>query len=165
MELNNIEEIVKKYFEGETSISEEKELRDYFSSQDVAPHLVQYTDLFTYFATAKKEQFAEDITKVTVFKDQKKDKKPSFYWISIAASFVILLGIGTYLFYASDSLNKDKDFGTYDDPKVAFEATQKALSLLSNKVNAGIESVQYVEEYQNTKNRIFNNNENNSEGM
>ena len=121
--------------------------------------------MFTYFATAKKEQFAEDITRVTVFKDQKKDKKPSFYWISIAASFVILLGIGTYLFYASDSLNKDKDFGTYDDPKVAFEATQKALSLLSNKVNAGIESVQYVEEYQNTKNRIFNNNENNSEGM
>ena len=82
--------------------------------------------------------------------------------ISITASAVVLLGIGFYLFYASETLVNDNDLGTYNDPKVALEETQKALSLLSSKVNVGIESVQYLEEYKITKNRIFKNIEKNS---
>jgi hypothetical protein len=36
MELNKIERLVEKYFDGETSVEEEKELRKYFASTDVA---------------------------------------------------------------------------------------------------------------------------------
>ena len=36
MELDKIEEVLEKYFRGETNISEEKELKDYFSSPNVA---------------------------------------------------------------------------------------------------------------------------------
>ena len=42
MALDRIEKLVEKYFEGETSIAEEKELKTYFSSTDVAQHLEQY---------------------------------------------------------------------------------------------------------------------------
>ena len=65
------------------------------------------------------------------------------------------MGIGVYFFYASESLNTKEGLGTYDDPKIAFEETQRALNLLSNNVNVGIESVQYVEEYEIAKSRIF----------
>lgn len=36
MELDRIENLLEKYFEGETTIAEENELKVYFSSSDVA---------------------------------------------------------------------------------------------------------------------------------
>jgi hypothetical protein len=47
------------------------------------------------------------------------------------------------------------ELGTYDDPEVAFRETQKALNLVSENVNVGIKSVEYVNEYQESKNLIF----------
>jgi hypothetical protein len=73
--------------------------------------------------------------------------------LSVAASVVVLLGIGTFAYLNNE--NATQDLGTYDNPEVAFAATQKALALLSNHVNVGIESVQYIQEYQNSKDLIF----------
>jgi hypothetical protein len=67
----------------------------------------------------------------------------------------VLLGIGTYFYWNTTNSTQNQDLGTYDDPEIAFRETQKALALLSNHVNVGIESVQYIEEYQNSKNLIF----------
>ena len=55
MELYKIEELIEKYFQGETSIAEEKELTNYFSSSNVAQHLEQYKPMFGYFSLAKQE--------------------------------------------------------------------------------------------------------------
>ena len=165
MELNKVEEILTKYFEGETTVIEEKQLQQYFSSANVAPHLAKYSSLFVYFATAKNEEFVEENSTIKTLKVQKSDKKSNFFWLSVAASVLILMGIGVYLFYASESLNTKEGLGTYDDPKVAFEETQRALNLLSNNVNAGIESVKYVEEYEIAKNRIFTSFGNDAAGM
>ena len=162
MELNKVEEILTKYFEGETTVDEEKQLQQYFSSANVAPHLVQYTLLFSYFATAKKEQFTVDISTFKTIKAHKSYRKSNFLWLSVAASVMILMGIGGYLFYASESLGNQEGLGTYDDPEVAFKETQRALNLLSNNVNVGIEGVQYVEEFEIAKNRIFRSLENNA---
>ncbi|GAA6771951.1 hypothetical protein AAGS39_27010 [Flavobacterium sp. CGRL2] len=87
-------------------------------------------------------------------------KKRNVAWLSIAASAVILLGIGTYYFASEQSTTttavaSKTELGTYDDPEEALKATQKALALLSNNVNVGIESVQYIKEYEQSKNKIF----------
>lgn len=146
MEYNKIEILLEKYVEGETSISEENELRNYFSSPNVAQHLQQYKPLFGYFSLAKEQEFKQEIPL--------QSKKRNVAWLSIAASVVVLLGIGTYM-YLNTNANQNQDLGTYNDPEIAFKETQKALALLSNHVNVGIESVQYVEEYQYSKNLIF----------
>jgi hypothetical protein len=147
MELYKIEILIEKYFQGETSIAEEKELQNYFSSSDVAQHLEQYKPMFGYFSLAKEQKFKQEIPVQT--------KKHNVAWLSIAASIVLLLGIGTYVFLDNDEVAQNQDLGTYDSPEEAFEQTQKALALLSNNVNAGIESVKYVKEYENSKNLIF----------
>lgn len=151
MELAKIEDLLEKYFQGETSIAEENELRIYFSSSNVAPHLEQYKPIFECFSLAKGRQFTSEIPLLP----SPRDKKRTVAWLSIAASVVVLLGIGTYVYYLTDVVNKNEDLGTYDDPQEAFRATQKALSLLSNNVNVGIESVLYIQEYQTTKDKIF----------
>lgn len=156
MESVKIENLLEKYFQGETSIAEENELRNYFSSLDVAQHLEQYKPIFGYFSLAAAHQFTPKIPP--------QSKKRNVAWISIAASVVVLLGIGTYAYYSADVVNKSQDLGTYDDPEEAFRATQKALSLLSDNVNVGIESVQYIQEYQTTKDKIFINAEKQSGG-
>ena len=61
MELIKIEYLLEKYFQGETSIAEEKELRTYFSSSDVAQHLEQYKAIFGYYKLAKEQQFTSQV--------------------------------------------------------------------------------------------------------
>ena len=142
MELHKIELLLEKYFQGETSIAEEKELRAYFASSDVAQHLEQYRPMFSFFTHEKNHKSKQQVPL--------KSNKRYAGWLSIAASVVVLLGIA----FAWDQ-NQETDLGTYDNPEAAFRETQKALSLLSGNVNKGIESVQYVQEYENSKNLIF----------
>jgi len=147
MELDKIELLLEKYFQGDTSIAEENELKLYFSSLNVAQHLEQYKLMFGYFSQAKEQQFKQGIPLLS--------KKRQVAWLSIAASVIVLLGIGTYTYVNYDNAGQSQNLGTYDDPEEAFKETQKALALLSNHVNTGIESVQYVQEYEDSKNLIF----------
>lgn len=150
MEFSKIEDILEKYFQGETTIAEEKQLKEYFSSPNVAQHLEQYKPMFGYFSQVKEQKLTQEIPLQT--------KKRNVAWLSIAASAVVLLGIGTY-FYTSEKntapVVAQSELGTYDNPEEALAATQKALALLSNNVNVGIESVQYIKEYEQSKNKIF----------
>jgi len=148
MEFDKMEALLEKYFEGETSIAEENELKDYFSSSDVAPHLEQYRPLFGYFAEAKGQKFTNTVSLIS--------KKPKAVWWSIAASVAVLIGVGTYTYFNTTTTSKErKELGTYDDPEEAFEATQKALAMLSNNVNVGVEGVQYLKVYEVTKEKVF----------
>lgn len=148
MALDRIEILIEKYFEGETSIAEEKELKAYFSSSDVAQHLEQYKPVFGYFSQAKQEQFTASIP----LKSGKKQKRLA--WLSVAASVVVMFGIGFFA-YQNTSEPTQENLGVIDDPEIAFKETQKALALISKHVNTGIKSVNYLGEYQQSKNKIF----------
>lgn len=158
MALDRIEKLLEKYFEAETTIAEEKELKDYFASSDVAQHLDQYKPIFGYATQAKQEQFSfapfgfEPRASATIPLNTKKRK--SVVWLSIAASVAVLLSVGLFTF---NHYNQpvSEDLGTYDDPEVAFRETQKALALISKSVNKGIESMEYLNEYEQSKNKVF----------
>jgi hypothetical protein len=144
-----IERLLEKYFDGETSLSEEKELKAYFASGDVAQHLAGYGSLFGYFAAAS-EQAGQQPLRIETPRRRA--------WLSLAASAVILLGAGTYTFLHFNTAGtrvQREELGTYKDPEVAFRETQKALELLSAHVNKGVESMGYLQQYEQSKNVIF----------
>ncbi|MCZ8196808.1 MAG: hypothetical protein O9267_04305 [Flavobacterium sp.] len=148
MELNRIEKLLENYFQGETNLADEQELKNYFASGNVAPNLKQYQSVFGYFSEAKNEKFTKEIVI--------QNKKKNTVWLSIAASVTILLGVGVFSYLNMETKNKTTgELGTYDDPEVAFRETQKALNMVSENVNVGIKSVEYVNEYQESKNLIF----------
>lgn len=150
MEQSKIEFLVEKYFEGETNIAEENELRTYFSSTDVAQHLQQYQSLFKYYNAEKKQKI--ELKSPLNLISQTKNRK--LKWLSIAASIVVLIGAGTFTFFNYNN-SQQQDLGSYDSPEEAFAATQKALNLLSENVNVGVISVQHIQEFENSKNLIF----------
>jgi len=145
MELVQIEQLLNKYLEGNTSIAEERELKTYFSSNNVALHLQPYKSMFGYFKNQEEIQF----TKILPLQPRKRNVVK---WIGIAASFIVLFG--TALFYMK--LNEpNENLGTYDDPEVALIETQKALEMLSENVSYGVESFVVLQEYNKSKKTIF----------
>ena len=157
MVLNNIEKLLEKYDNGETTLKEEHILKNYFTGDDVAPHLEMYKPMFAYFLANQQEQFTKDVPLKT-------KRLLNYKWISVAAVVLLMLG-----FYFGKSLNNN-DLGTYDDPQLAFNDFSKSMELISqklnrgtstvgylNEVNKGTATLGYLNEIENTTNIIFKN--------
>ncbi|MGB5497391.1 MAG: hypothetical protein WBM77_00520 [Maribacter sp.] len=139
MELDRIEKLLEKYLEAATSVAEEKELRTYFSQESVPTHLEQYAPMFQYFSLAKEERFTKQVPLKT--------RRDYFKWASVAAVAVLMFGI-----YFGNEYQKQKE------AEYAYNETKKALSLLASNFSRGTEKVAYLNEFENTKQKIYNNN-------
>ncbi|NJW52754.1 hypothetical protein [Salinimicrobium oceani] len=148
MELKVIEGLLDKYFEAETSNAEEAQLRAYFLSGDVAPHLEQYIPMFCLFEQAKTENLDKKVRYTPSSSRFEVGRKKVYSWVAIAASIVILMGI------VVQQENQTSEFGTYEDPELAMQKTIEALEMMSVYMNAGTEDLGYIEEFNSTKDKI-----------
>lgn len=84
----DIDDLLTKYFEGETSTEEERRLRAFFASGKVPQRLSAYRPIFAFFD--------EEIEKRKREKTQT-GRRQMLYWVSgIAAGLLLLLGIGRF---------------------------------------------------------------------
>jgi hypothetical protein len=141
MVLNNIENLLEKYENGETSLKEEQALKNYFSQETVAPHLEMYKSLFVYFSESKQEQF----TKTLPLKpDSYRNKKVFNYkWLAVAAVAVLMLGI--YFKEPAVSYYEEYVYGTYHNPEEALNEVTKQLAMISTHFNKGVSTVNYLD--------------------
>jgi len=163
MVLNNIEELLEKYENGETTLNEEAQLKHYFSQETVAPHLEMYKPMFAYFLVNQQEQFTKDVPLKT-------KKKFNYKWISVAAVAVLMLGV----YFSKISIKNQCEenlVGTYCEPEEAFKEVSKQLAMISmhlnkgtstvnylNEVNKGTSTLGYLNEIENTTSIIFKTN-------
>jgi len=164
MVLNNIEKLIEKYINAETTLKEEVQLKAYFTSDNVAPHLEHYKPLFQYFSQSQKEQYTKDVPLNT--------KKTKLYqWISVAAVAVLMLGI----FIPTTWNTEPKTLADYtpEEQKMYLETKQalamlsgnfndatsslSTLSLASENLNIGIENASYITEFSETTNKLLKN--------
>ncbi len=163
MVLNNIEKLIEKYNNAETTLVEEQQLRAYFTSDNVAPHLEHYKPMFVYFSQAKQEQYTKDVPL--------KPKRTKLYqWISVAAVAVLMLGfiIPQVLGPSQEEIRqKELAMETYNKTMEALslvsigmnEGKEKlnSLTLVSDNLNQGFEEVSRLNEFSKATNRIFKN--------
>ena len=95
--MNNINKILEKYFEGETSLQEEEILHEYFRDGNISEEHKQYAPLFGYF-----RQERDKIAKIPA----KKRKLPVYIWSGIAACIMIVLLVRFTTSTGHDDLSK-----------------------------------------------------------
>lgn len=147
MESQIIEDLLDRYFEAETSGQEEAQLKAYFTSGKVAPHLEQYIPVFCFFDQAGKESLTKEVSYAPSNRFSAGRRKV-YSWVAVAASIVIMLGI------VVQQENEVSEFGTYEDPELAMQKTIEALEMMSIYMNAGTEDLGYIEEFNKTTNKI-----------
>ncbi|MEE1962554.1 hypothetical protein V1387_07670 [Allomuricauda taeanensis] len=144
MELDNIERLLEKYFEATTTVDEERKLREYFSQDDVATHLQQYRPMFNYFSSAKEERYTKQVPL--------KPRVNYYKWLSVAAAVVLTFGIYFGKQY------QDRKQRELEQAEYAYQETKKAFELLAENFGRGTEKVAYLKEFEEAKQKIYNNN-------
>ncbi|HSP39888.1 MAG TPA: hypothetical protein VLN46_00540 [Gillisia sp.] len=146
MELTKIEELLARYEEGNTTLAEEKILKDYFTNQEVPPHLFEYQTLFTYTVKSRTNTFDKEVPYIK--------RKKQFAFIGIAASIVIAIGLFVALNNPVEELEQHQ-LGTIEDPEEAYLKAKETLLLVSGALNFGQEELTYVEEFDKAKNKYI----------
>lgn len=136
MALANIENLLKKYEEGTTSLQEEAKIKKYFTSKNVAPHLEEYGLLFNYFSMAKNAVYQKEISL-----SHKKSKPKNYKGLSIAASVLVLFSV----------FLGQQEFKEYQERKKVekiYKNVTKGFSLLSSNLKKGTKAIDqfYVQE-------------------
>ena len=153
MESVKIEKLLDRYFEGNTSLEEERVLKEYFSGEEVSGHLHEYKEMFNYFSNSSLESSERSI-------DLRKRTIP-LQWLSVAAMLVFFLGI--YSVYRQNEAQRE-------EARLAYAETQKALDLISRNLNKGTGAIAQLEtfnkgtaaiaqlqNFEEAQNRVFNN--------
>ena len=145
MELAKIETLLDAYFEGETSLEQESTLREYFATNNIAPHLAAYQQLFVGLKAAQEEILEREIILPTV----STSKETKRWWYGIAASFIVVIGVASLLM-PSNQLSQEEQ-----DALMAFNETKETLLLLSKSFNKGTQELAVLGQFTESKNLIL----------
>lgn len=135
MDSKHIEELLEKYWNAETTLEQEQELRAFFQSSNVPENLSEAAMLFRYFETEKSkklnENFDADVTKKL---QQRQGGKivsmTNWFRVARIAAGIVVMVAAVYL--VGQQVRKGKDIpDTESDPQLAFEETKKALMMIS----------------------------------
>lgn len=153
----NIDELLEKYWNAETSTAEEELLKIYFHSDDVESHHESFKPLFQFFREEKEMAYKKSLVFEKVVNTPARIFSLSRKWIGIAATLVILISAGIYL-QNDYTRNSEVQFQSVEDPELALQATLDALALISGKLNKGTDAVEKNVRYTD-KMKIFKSNE------
>jgi hypothetical protein len=138
--INDIDDLLEKYWDGNTTLEEEVLLKNYFKSNEVIPKHTTFKPLFDYF---------EKMSEVT-YPDQDviKNKNNHTPILSIknairaiAAVLVLIISATQLLKIDLNSTKQDKLAQSFhhndeiEDPEEALRITKQALAMVSQKIN------------------------------
>ena len=159
MELNNIESLLEKYEEGQTTLQEEAQLKHYFTTETVAPHLEVYRSLFTYFVSDKQHSSQKLLY-------TSRSTSVQHRWFASAAVVAIMFSV-FMMFTPKDEFTKlsNEEQLAYNETLKAFDlisnymhkatAQLNTLNIISNSFEKGQQNVVFLEEFNNSTNKIF----------
>jgi hypothetical protein len=140
MDSKQIEQLLEKYWNCETSLEEEQQLREHFRGE-VPDSMNEVADLFRYFDVQQKQQ-VEHSDFDAVVKSQIKQHRPEgkviklFYnYGRIAAGIAVVVAATYFVRQEVRKAYPSEIVDTYSDPRLALEETKKALLMISKSFN------------------------------
>jgi len=140
MDSKVIQQILDKYWEGETSLQEEAQLREFFSRDDVPESLRAIQPMFQFY---KQEQeaflngdFDERLSSKLKAADNQVPRRATIVRMISRAAAIAAIFIGVFWVYKINSvetLNKPEKL----EAQMAYQEAKAALMLISRKLKKG----------------------------
>ena len=149
MDSEKIDELLNKYWNCETSLEEEQQLHEYFRQSSVPEQLKETAALFRYFDEHKEKSLSDGSFEKDVLKKLQAPKKSKMASLvsntmRIAAGIIVLV---MAIWFVRLEVRKSRPAqveDTYDDPKIAFEETKKALMMISRSFGVAEEQARKI---------------------
>ena len=114
MDYKYIEQLLERYWQGETTLQEENILRSFFSQQDIPEHLQKYKALFTY---EKEEPLGDDFdTRILEMIGENEPKAKTVTMISRLTPLFKAAAIVAIVLTLGNAAQAPWNYG-WDDPK------------------------------------------------
>lgn len=153
MNSTRIEALLERYYEGETTLAEERMLRDYFATATVPPELEHHRSMFAGFKAAheegiRDEGFFDKLEQALVVSEPaprviawSPAPRRTLVPMGIAAGALLLAGL---LFSIYRDMN-DRRFATPGfDTEIAYADVTEALFMVSGNLNNGLRHVERI---------------------
>ncbi|WP_163708236.1 hypothetical protein [Mangrovibacterium lignilyticum] len=145
METKRIRALLERYFDGESSLEEEKQIQRYFSSGEIDAELRPYKELFGGLDELQQEPDSiveDDLMDFILESEHKEKNKLRYLWQAVSAAAAILI-IALLVFNYQQDGSKWKD--TYSDPNIAYAEATKTLRFVGTKYLAGVAQLKPME--------------------
>jgi hypothetical protein len=150
MKTTEIKQLLQIYFNGESSLENERKLEAYFQSDEVAKELTEYAEFFGGISELTIDVddscIEEDVMDFILENEHKEKTKYLGMWkmvTGIAASIIIVLG--GFLFYQQ----QQKPYNdTFENPEQAYAYAQHTLQFVSGKYSKGFAQFSNFEKLQ-----------------
>ena len=153
MNIDKIEKLLERYYDAQTTETEEQELKRFFAHGDVPVHLLAERELFLQLQASADASVPEgleerlswsidawELREQRTRKVQRRARIIHLQWIgSVAASLLILVAFGWYM-YKPASIRQD----TCATPEETYAEAQKALAMFSTVLNKGMKQMETV---------------------
>ncbi|NQV03647.1 MAG: hypothetical protein HQ542_13445, partial [Bacteroidia bacterium] len=149
MTTKEIEALLARYYEGETSLREEHLLKEFFQSDDIPAHLQENKPIFGFFSVEAKSTVSPE------FETSLQEKPGSglvvsmnppgrrlMLSLSLAASIILIAGLITV--FKLGIFTPSQPYGTISDPQLAYTEARNALLLVSSRFNTGLNQMQHL---------------------
>ena len=131
--------LLDKYYNGETTLDEERLLKQYFAENNVPESLVADKELFLVLAEkplthnlAIEQSIRSEVDK---WKNAESSRKRFYNRLAVALSSAATIAIAIGLtFFLIQQNQTEKYVDTFDDPQLALQETQRVLALVGSKI-------------------------------
>ena len=159
MDSKNMEDLLKKYWACETTLEEEKQLREYFGGNNIPDQWKDTAALFRYFEETKKKSLNDLAFEGQVIHKIHAPKKSRlvrlvYNTMRIAAGLAVVLAATWVIRNEIREATPQAVVDTYDDPKLAFEETKKALLMISRSFGTAEEQARKINMFNEAQEEI-----------
>lgn len=145
MDYNQLETLIKKYWDCETSLEEEERLREWFRTHEVPERFRETAKLFSYFdeqrQKATDKQF--DAKVLTNLQSKSKGKTVNLWQTSLKIAAGIAV-VAASIFFVRQELIEKHDIAEIEDPQKAFEEAKKAFMMISKGFTVAEENTKKI---------------------
>lgn len=161
MRTQRIEILLEKFFEGETTLTEEAEIRDFFiSHSDIPSHLELYRIYFT--GVEKQRKSHTDLKKIkhVIYNLQEKERpnhfrKQLFKWSGFAAAAIVSTML-TFNIWQESQHSSDIQFASEMTDEERYEIATNAMRYLTGNYYKGVSQLQKIPDVNKETNTFMN---------